>query len=77
MLAFFTLSEPIWLSDMGTELQYCKKCFFYHFTPDFHGFVFFAAAKQTNKFELGQNLKLVLVAFGPICMFTIGFMKKI
>ncbi len=37
---------------------------------------FFAAAKQTKKFELGQNLKLVVVAFVPMCMLTMCFLEK-
>jgi hypothetical protein len=39
-LAFFTLSEPVWPGDLGTEQ---KNQFFYHLTPDFERFLFFAA----------------------------------
>ncbi len=39
-IAFFALSEPIWVCDVGTA----KKIeFFYRLTPDFNGFGFFAA----------------------------------
>jgi hypothetical protein len=38
--AFYTLSEPIWVGDLGTEP---KNLFFYHLTPDFERFWFFAA----------------------------------
>ncbi len=37
-LAFFTLSEPIWVGDLGTEP---KNPFFYNLTPDFECFCFF------------------------------------
>ncbi len=39
-LAFFTLSESIRVGDLGTEP---KNPFFYHLTPDFERFWFFAA----------------------------------
>jgi hypothetical protein len=39
-VAFFTLSEPIWVGDLGTEP---KNPFFYHLTSDFERFWFFAA----------------------------------
>jgi hypothetical protein len=39
-LGFFTLSEPVWLSDLGTEKTNKLFC---HLTPDFDGFCFFAA----------------------------------
>ncbi len=40
LLAFFALSEPIWVCDEGTA----KKIeFFYQLTPNFDGFWFFAA----------------------------------
>jgi hypothetical protein len=38
-LAFFTLSEPTWVCDLGTEQ---KNVFFYYLTPDLEGFWFFA-----------------------------------
>jgi hypothetical protein len=38
-LAFFALSEPIWVCDLGTG----KNQFFYLLTPDLDGFWFFAA----------------------------------
>jgi hypothetical protein len=39
-IAFFALSEAIWVCDVGTA----KKIeFFYRLTPDFDGFGFFAA----------------------------------
>jgi hypothetical protein len=39
-IAFFALSEPIWVCDVGTT----KKIeFFYRLTPDFDSFGFFAA----------------------------------
>jgi hypothetical protein len=38
-LAFFALCEPIWVGDLRTD----NKFFFYHLTPDFDGFWFFAA----------------------------------
>ena len=39
-LAFFALSEPIWVCDLGTG---GKNRIFYQLTPDFDGFWFFAA----------------------------------
>jgi hypothetical protein len=39
-LAFFALSEPIWVCDLGTGP---KNPFFYHFTPNSECFWFFAA----------------------------------
>jgi hypothetical protein len=39
-LAFFTLSEPIWVGDLGIAK---KNSLFCHVTPDFDGFRFFAA----------------------------------
>jgi hypothetical protein len=39
-LAFFALSEPIWVCDLETRE---KNRFFYQLTPDFDGFWFFAA----------------------------------
>jgi hypothetical protein len=39
-LAFFALSEPIWVCDLGTEEE---NQIFYQLTPDFDGFWFFAA----------------------------------
>jgi hypothetical protein len=39
-LAFFTLSEPIWIRDFGTGE---KNRFFYHLAPDLDDFWFFAA----------------------------------
>jgi hypothetical protein len=39
-LAFFALSEPIWVGDLGTGE---KNRIFYQLTPDFDGFWFFAA----------------------------------
>jgi hypothetical protein len=38
-LAFFTLSETIWVCDLGIG----KKSIFNQLTPDFDGFWFFAA----------------------------------
>ncbi len=38
--AFFALSEPIWVCDLGTGP---KNPFFYHLTPDCEHFWFFAA----------------------------------
>jgi hypothetical protein len=38
--AFFALSEPNWIGDLGTEP---KNPFFYQLNPDFDGFWFFAA----------------------------------
>jgi hypothetical protein len=40
LLAFFALSEPIWVCDLGTGP---KNQFFYHMTPDSECFWFFAA----------------------------------
>ncbi len=34
---FFTLSDPIWLGDLGTE---AKDCFCHQFSPDFDVFLF-------------------------------------
>jgi hypothetical protein len=69
LIAFFALSEPIWVCDVGTAK---KIKFFYRLTPDFDGFGFFAAysvcGKQKKYLKLGQNKKLVVVAFEPICM---------
>jgi hypothetical protein len=75
-IAFFALSEPIWVCDVGTG----KKIeFFYRFTPDFDGFGFFAAywvcGKQKKYLKLGQNKKLVVVAFEPICKPTMSCSK--
>jgi hypothetical protein len=39
-LAFFALSEPIWVGDLGSDK---KKTFFYHLIPAFDGFLFLAA----------------------------------
>jgi hypothetical protein len=39
-LAFFALSEPIWVCDLGTGP---KNPFLYHLTPDFERFWVFAA----------------------------------
>jgi hypothetical protein len=39
-LAFFALSKPIWVRDLGTEP---KNPFFYHLTPDFESFFVFWA----------------------------------
>jgi hypothetical protein len=39
-LAFFALSEPIWVCDLGTGE---KNRIFYQLTTDFDGFWFFAA----------------------------------
>ena len=39
-LAFFALSEPIWVCDLGTGE---KNRIFYQLTPDFDSFWFFAA----------------------------------
>ncbi len=39
-LAFFALSEPIWVCELGTDE---KNRIFYRLTPDFDGFWFFAA----------------------------------
>ncbi len=75
-IAFFALSEPIWVCDVGTA----KKIeFFYRLTPDFDGFGVFAAyrvcGKQKKYLKLGQNKKLVVVSFEPICMPTMPFSK--
>ncbi len=40
LLSFFALREPIWVGDLGTDP---KNNFFFHLTPDFDGFWFFAA----------------------------------
>jgi hypothetical protein len=40
LLSFFALREPIWVGYLGTDK---KKTFFFHLTPDFDGFCFFAA----------------------------------
>ncbi len=76
-IAFFAQSEPIWVCGVGTA----KKIeFFYRWTPDFDGFGFFAAywvcGKQKKYLKLGQNKKLVVVAFEPICMPTVSFSKN-
>jgi hypothetical protein len=39
---FFTLSDPIWLGDLGTE---AKNRFFYHFGPDYDEFGFLPHAE--------------------------------
>ncbi len=39
-LAFFALSEPIWVCDLGSGK---KNRFFYQMIPDFEGLWFFAA----------------------------------
>jgi hypothetical protein len=55
-LSFFALSEPIWVCDSGTGE---KNRIFYQLTPDFDGFLFFAAywvcGKQKINLKLGQN----------------------
>ncbi len=55
-LAFFALSEPIWVCDLGTGE---KNRIFYQLTPDFDSFWFFAAhwvcGKQKKNVKLGQN----------------------
>ena len=55
-LAFFALSEPIWVCDLGTG---DKNRIFYQLTPDFDSFWFFAAhwvcGKQKKIFKLGKN----------------------
>jgi hypothetical protein len=45
-LAFFALSEPIWVCDLGTGE---KNRIFYQLTPDFDGFWFFAANRVCGK----------------------------
>jgi hypothetical protein len=76
-IAFFAQSEPIWICDVGTS----KKIeFFSQLNPDFDGFWFFAAywvcGKPKKNLNLGQNYKLVVVAFEPICMTKRPFSKK-
>jgi hypothetical protein len=54
-LAFFALSDPTWVVDLGTE---AKNRFFYQFTPpDFDGFWFILYAEcSINIFlKLGQS----------------------
>ncbi len=54
-LAFFALSEPTWVCDLGSEE---KNRIFYQMTPDFEGLWFFAAywvCRKKKKFKLGQN----------------------
>jgi hypothetical protein len=52
-LAFFALSEPIWVGDEGIGK---KIWFFYQLAPDFDSFWFFAAYWVCGKQK--QNLKL-------------------
>jgi len=59
-----------WLGD------WTKKPFFYHLTPDFERFWFFAAywgCSKKKKIKLSQNSKLVVVALEPICVPTMCF----
>ncbi len=49
----FSLSEPIWVCDLGTEP---KNEFFHHLTPDFDGFLLYAeCAVNKKKFKVVQN----------------------
>jgi hypothetical protein len=45
-LAFFALSEPIWVCDLGTGK---KNQLFYQLTPDFDSFWFFECAVNKKK----------------------------
>ncbi len=76
-LAFFALSEPIWVCDLGTGE---KNRIFYQLTPDFDGFRFFAAywmwGKPKKNLKLSQNQKLAVVAFEPISMPTMCFLEN-
>jgi hypothetical protein len=65
---------------LGMWRRDCKKNrIFYRLTPDFDGFGFFAAywvcGKQKKYLKLGQNKKLLVGAFEPICMPTMSFSK--
>ncbi len=71
-IAFFALSEPIWVCDVGTA----KKS---NFFSDGFGFfdAYWVCGKQNKYLKLGQNKKLAVVAFEPICMPTMSFSKNV
>jgi hypothetical protein len=57
-LAFFALSEPIWVCDLGTGE---KNRIYYQLTPDFDGFCFLPytdCAVNKKKFEARPKLKV-------------------
>jgi hypothetical protein len=74
--AFFALSEPIWVCDVGTAK---KSNFFYRLTliSMVLGFLLHTECAVSKKkyLKLGQNKKLLVVAFEPICMATMSFSK--
>jgi hypothetical protein len=52
LLTFFTLREPIWLGDLGTEP---KNPFFYHLTSGSQRFWFFAASWVCGKKKISAK----------------------
>ncbi len=53
-LAFFALSEPIWVCDLGTGE---KNRFFYQLTPDFDLSLFYEHAKTLSAFSETTSYK--------------------
>jgi hypothetical protein len=52
-VTLFSISEPIWVCDLGTEP---KNEFFRHLTPDFDGFLPYPeCAVNKKKFKVVQN----------------------
>jgi hypothetical protein len=76
LLAFFALSEPIWVGDLGTKPQ---KIFFSHLTPDFDRFWFFAAywvCGKSKKNLVRPKLKVDCCCIGAhMCTYN-GFFWK-
>jgi hypothetical protein len=62
-LAYFTLSETIWVCDLGTG----KETFLYF------NFPLISMILQHTECAVKKNLNLLVVAFGPICMLTMCF----
>ncbi len=74
LLAFFALSEPIWVGDLEKK----KKIFFsiWPLISIVFGFLpHTECAVNKKKIQLGQNVKLIVVALEPICVPTMGFLK--
>ncbi len=75
---FFTLSEPIWVCDLGTGI---KNRIFYQVTPDFDGIWFFAAywvCGKQKKIEARPKLKVGAgCLWAPIYAYYVFFEKKL
>ncbi len=52
---FFTLSEPIWVGDLGTGKI---NQLFYQLTPDFYGFWFLPHTERPAKFKIKPKLNV-------------------